>query len=96
MRWIHIESPRTADRDWLQAEFGFHSLDLEDVYSATSGPSWTGTRSTCSSCCSSRSTRRRPGRILTVELDLFMGKDYLITLPSIPLPPLNAMFERLW
>ncbi|HEX5825565.1 MAG TPA: magnesium transporter CorA family protein, partial [Candidatus Limnocylindrales bacterium] len=34
------------------------------------------------------------GRLLSAELDLFMGPDYLITLPSIPLPPLTAMFER--
>jgi magnesium transporter len=34
------------------------------------------------------------GRILTAELDLFMGPDFLITLPNIPLPPLAAMFER--
>jgi magnesium transporter len=27
-------------------------------------------------------------------MDLFMGPDYLITLPNIPLPPLTAMFER--
>jgi magnesium transporter len=34
------------------------------------------------------------GRMLTAELDLFMGPDYLITLPDIALPPLTAMFER--
>ena len=33
VRWIHIESPRTADRDWLEAHFDFHPLDYEDVYS---------------------------------------------------------------
>ena len=37
---------------------------------------------------------KETGRILTAELDLFMGPDYLITLPNIPLPPLTAMFER--
>ena len=37
---------------------------------------------------------KETGRILTAELDLFMGPDYLITLPNIPLPPLAAMFER--
>ena len=31
---------------------------------------------------------------MTAELDLFLGPDYLITLPNIPLPPLAAMFER--
>jgi magnesium transporter len=34
------------------------------------------------------------GRISAAELDLFMGPDYLITLPNVPLAPLNAMFER--
>ncbi|MEO8437006.1 MAG: CorA family divalent cation transporter, partial [Chloroflexota bacterium] len=33
IRWIHIESPRAADRDWLEANFEFHPLDYEDVYS---------------------------------------------------------------
>ncbi len=61
---------------------------------ATTGRSSTSTTTTCSSCCTSRSSRRRPSRMLTAELDLFMGPDYLITLPNIPLPPLNAMFER--
>ena len=32
--------------------------------------------------------------MMTAELDLFMGPDYLITLPNSPLPPLTAMFER--
>ena len=31
IRWIHIESPRTADRDWLEGNFDFHPLDYEDV-----------------------------------------------------------------
>ena len=33
-------------------------------------------------------------RLLTAELDLFVGPDYLITLPDQNLPPLAAMFER--
>jgi magnesium transporter len=37
---------------------------------------------------------KETGRILTAELDLFLGPDFLITLPNIPLPPLAAMFER--
>jgi magnesium transporter len=33
-------------------------------------------------------------RLLTAEVDMFVGPDFLITLPDQPLPPLNAMFER--
>ena len=38
LRWIHIESPRTADRDWLEEQFDFHPLDYEDVYSRNQRP----------------------------------------------------------
>ena len=38
IRWIHIESPRTADRDWLEDHFDFHPLDYEDVYSRNNRP----------------------------------------------------------
>ena len=38
LRWIHIESPRTADRDWLEEHFDFTALDYEDVYSRNQRP----------------------------------------------------------
>ncbi len=38
LRWIHIESPRSADRDWLEDQFDFHPLDYEDVYSRNQRP----------------------------------------------------------
>ena len=38
IRWIHIESPRTADRDWLEEHFDFHPLDYEDVFSRNQRP----------------------------------------------------------
>ena len=38
IRWIHIESPRAADRDWLEEHFDFHPLDYEDVYSRNNRP----------------------------------------------------------
>ena len=38
IRWIHIESPRSADRDWLEEHFDFHQLDFEDVFSRNQRP----------------------------------------------------------
>ena len=38
IRWIHIESPRAVDRDWLEDHFDFHPLDFEDVYSRNNRP----------------------------------------------------------
>ncbi len=94
LRWIHIESPRTADRDWLEDNFDFHHLDLEDVYSRNQRPKLDQYADYVFIVLHFPLFDKDTGRILTAELDLFLGPDYLITLPNIPLPPLSAMFER--
>ena len=94
IRWIHIESPRIADRDWLESQFEFHPLDYEDVYSRNNRPKLDQYDDYVFIVLHFPMFERETGRILTAELDLFMGPDYLITLPNIPLPPLTAMFER--
>jgi magnesium transporter len=94
LRWIHIESPRTADREWLEEHFDFHPLDYEDVYSRNQRPKLDQYDDYVFIVLHFPMFDKDSGRILTAELDLFMGPDYLITLPNIPLPPLAAMFER--
>ena len=94
IRWIHIESPRTADRDWLEANFEFHPLDYEDVYSRNNRPKLDQYDDYVFIVLHFPMFEKETGRILTAEMDLFMGPDYLITLPNIPLPPLTAMYER--
>jgi magnesium transporter len=94
IRWIHIESPRTADRDWLEEHFDFHQLDYEDVFSRNQRPKLDQYDDYVFIVLHFPLFDKDSGRILTAELDLFMGPNYIITLPNIPLPPLSAMFER--
>jgi len=94
LRWIHIESPRIADRDWLEEHFQFHPLDFEDVYSRNNRPKLDQYDDYVFIVLHFPLYDKDQSRVLTAELDLFMGPDYLITLPNIPLPPLTAMFER--
>ena len=94
LRWIHIESPRAADREWLEEHFDFHPLDYEDVYSRNNRPKLDQYEDYVFIVLHFPMFEKTTGRMLTAELDLFMGPDYLITLPNIPLPPLTAMFER--
>ena len=94
LRWIHIESPRSADRDWLEEHFDFHPLDYEDVYSRNQRPKLDQYDDYVFIVLHFPLFDKDTGRILTAELDLFLGPDYLITLPNVPLPPLAAMFER--
>jgi magnesium transporter len=94
LRWIHIESPRMADRDWLESNFDFHPLDYEDVYSRNNRPKLDQYDDYVFIVLHFPMFDKETGRILTAELDLFLGPDYLITLPNIPLPPITSMFER--
>jgi magnesium transporter len=94
IRWIHIETPRTADRDWLEEHFDFHPLDYEDVFSRNQRPKLDQYDDYVFIVLHFPLFDKDSGRILTAELDLFLGADFLVTLPNIVLPPLSAMFER--
>jgi magnesium transporter len=94
LRWVHIESPRSADRDWLEEHFDFHPLDYEDVFSRNQRPKLDQYDDYVFIVLHFPLFDKDSGRILTAELDLFLGEDFLITMPNIPLPPLSAMFER--
>ena len=95
LRWHHIERPRQADRDWLESEFGFHPLDLEDVASRNQRPKLDVYDEYLFLVLHFPVFDKPTGRLLTSEVDLFIGQDFLISLPNEPLPPLSAMFERL-
>jgi magnesium transporter len=94
IRWYHIDQPRQADREWLEAEFGFHPLDLEDVASRNQRPKLDVYDEYLFIVLHFPVFDKPTGRLLTSEVDLFVGPDFLITLPNEPLPPLDALFER--
>jgi magnesium transporter len=95
LRWIHIEEPRLAHREWLEKNFNFHPLDFEDVYSRNQRPKLDSYDDYIFIVLHFPIFEKSSGRLLSAELDMFIGPDYLITLPDTPLPPLSAMFERL-
>ena len=94
VRWLHIEHPLEEDRDWLEREFGFHHLAIEDVASRNQRPKLDAYDDYLFIVLHFPVFDKPSGRLLTAELDLFVGPDYLITLPDHNLPPLAAMFER--
>jgi magnesium transporter len=94
VRWLHLERPREADREWLEREFGFHPLAIEDVASRNQRPKLDAYDDYLFIVLHFPVFDKPSGRLLTAELDLFVGPDFLITLPDQTLPPLAAMFER--
>ena len=95
LRWVHIEEPRLAHRDWLEQRYDFHALDYEDVYSRNQRPKLDSYDDYIFIVLQFPIFEKSTGRLLSAELDIFVGPDYLITLPETHIPPLSAMFDRL-
>src|SRR2546423_12986066 len=94
LRWINIESPGPLERAWLEEHFEFHPLDYEDVMSRNQRPKIDEYPDYLFIVLHFPVFDKTVGRLNAAELDLFVGPDYLITLPNSPLPPVEYLFER--
>src|ERR671929_1265494 len=94
LRWINIERPRPADQAWLEERFDFHPLDYEDVLSRTQRPKVDEYDDYLFIVLHFPRYDKTVGRLNAAEVDIFVGPDYLITLPNEPLQPLEYLFER--
>jgi magnesium transporter len=94
LRWMHIERPRPIDRAWLEEHFTFHPLDYEDVFSRNQRPKIDEYDDYLFIVLHFPRYDKQVGRLNAAELDVFLGPDYLITLPNEPLQPVEYLFER--
>jgi magnesium transporter len=94
LRWINIERPRPIDLAWLQERFEFHPLDYEDVISRNQRPKVDEYDDYLFIVLHFPRYDKLVGRLNAAEVDLFVGPDYLITIPNEPLQPIEYLFER--
>jgi magnesium transporter len=94
LRWINIERPRGTDRAWLEEHFDFHPLDYEDVFSRNQRPKIDEYDSYLFIVLHFPRFDKQVGRLNAAEVDVFVGPDFLITLPNEPLQPVEYLFER--
>ena len=94
LRWINVEQPGPVDRAWLQEHFDFHPLDYEDVASRNQRPKIDEYPEYLFIVLHFPVYDKSVGRLNTAELDMFVGPDFLITLPNRPIPPVEYLFER--
>jgi magnesium transporter len=92
--WIHIEEPGPLERAWLAEHYDFHALDLEDVMSRNQRPKIDEYPEYLFIVLHFPVFDKQVGRLNSGELDLFVGPDYVITLPNQPLKPVEYLFER--
>jgi magnesium transporter len=94
LRWINIEQPGSADQAWLEEHFEFHPLDYEDVSSRNQRPKIDEYAEYLFIVLNFPVFDKAVGRLNAGELDIFIGPDYLVTLPNTQLQPVEYLFER--
>ena len=94
LRWIKIDEPGALEQARLEENFEFHALDYEDVLSRNQRPKidvYDDYLFIVLQFPIFDSSARRLG---AGELDLFVGADFLITIPNQALQPVEYLFER--
>jgi magnesium transporter len=94
LRWINIERPGPMDRAWLEEHFDFHPLDHEDVASRNQRPKIDEYPEYLFIVLHFPVYDKAVGRLNAAELDIFVGPEFLITIPNTHLPPVEYLFER--
>lgn len=94
LTWINIESPGSLEQTWLEQHFDFHALDLEDVLSQNQRPKIDAYPDYLFLVIHIPVFDHKYDRLVAGEVDIFVGSDFMITLPNQPLPPVEYLFER--
>ncbi|HZD88088.1 MAG TPA: magnesium transporter CorA family protein [Gaiellaceae bacterium] len=98
--WIHLLAPTTEEAQQLSSRFGWHPLDVEDVLSRRQRPKIDDYSDDQDGGGYLFAVLHFPvydkasGRLNAGELDVFLGPDYLVTLPSVELRPVSLLFRR--
>jgi len=94
LRWVNIERPTPLESAWLEEQFDFHALDLEDVLSRNQRPKIDEYDEYLFIVLHFPVFDRQLGRLNAGELDIFVGADFLVTIPNTPLQPVSYLFDR--
>jgi magnesium transporter len=101
LTWINLERPSQEEAQQLGHRFGWHPLDIEDVMSRRERPKvdvYTEEEASgyLFAVLHFPVYNASVGRLDAGELDVFLGPDYLVTLPNADLKPVTRLFQRVY
>jgi magnesium transporter len=96
LTWIHLDGPTLDAAQELADRFGWHPLDVEDVMSKRQRPKVDdyADEGYLFGVLHFPVYDRNIQRLNAGELDIFVGPDYLVTLPTVELLPVTRLYER--
>ena len=85
LTWVHLDAPTKSEVEALAGRFGWHPLDVEDVLSKRQRPKVDDyvDEGYLFSVLHFPVYDKSIGRLNAAELDIFLGPDYLVTLPNV-------------
>jgi len=96
LTWIHFDSPTKDEAETLATRFGWHALDVEDVLSKRQRPKVDDYQEDryLFIVLHFPVYDKSIGRLNADELDIVLGPDYLVTMPTVELLPVTRLFRR--
>ena len=94
LTWVHVDAPTPEEAALLAERFGWHALDLEDVLSKRQRPKIDEYPEYLFAVLHFPTYDKAIGRLNATELDVFLGPDYLVTIPNAELLPVSRLFAR--
>ena len=94
LTWIHVDQPGPLEAALVAERFGFHELDIEDVLSKRQRPKIDEYESYAFIVLHFPFYDKTVQRLNAAELDIFIGSDFVITLPNVELLPVTHLFDR--
>jgi magnesium transporter len=94
LTWLHADQPGLLEAATLAERFGFHELDIEDVLSKRQRPKIDEYPDYLFVVLHFPFYDKSVQRLNAAELDVFLGQDFLITLPNVELLPVTYLLRR--
>jgi magnesium transporter len=94
LTWVHVTAPDHEVATELAERFGWHPLDVEDILSKRQRPKVDDYPDYLFAVLHFPWYDSAVQRLNAAELDIVLGPDYLVTMPNVPLLPVDRLFNR--
>ena len=94
LTWLNIERPTTKEMNYLQEQYKFHPLDLEDCLSRIQRPKIDEYDEYVFILLHFPRFHKDTRAMLPSQVCIFVGRDYLVTIHSGELKPMTRLFRE--
>ena len=96
LTWVNVVAPDTETAQALAVRFGWHPLDVEDIVSKRQRPKVDDYEDDgyLFAVLHFPVFDQAVQRLNAAELDIFIGQDYVVTIPNRELLPVTRLFDR--